>query len=47
MTSLKVCVHEGKGLVAQGAVHVHTFVSMVPFVAGAYISHYQVHYVDL
>ena len=26
MTSLKVCVHEGKGLVAQGAVHVHTFV---------------------
>ena len=36
MTLLKVCVHEGKGLVAQGAMHVHTFVSMVTFLSGAY-----------
>jgi len=36
MTSLKVCVHEGKGLVAQGAMHVHTFDSMVTIVGRAY-----------
>ena len=36
MTLLKVCVHEGKGLVAQGAMHVHTFVSVVTIVGRAY-----------
>ena len=35
-TSQKVFVYVGKGLVALGAVHVHTSVSKVTFVGGAY-----------